>query len=68
MRYVRAGLAVAIASLSLGVMGCSYGGTTIAGDKAIVLQNSALFGLLRKAYVCKVTEAGLANCQSADSP
>jgi len=69
MRYIRAGFAVAIAALSIAVVGCNYGGVTVAGDKAVVLRNDGLLmGMMRKAYVCKVSEAGLASCQSADSP
>ena len=69
MRYIRAAVAVAMVAASMAVMGCNYGGVTVAGDKAVVLRNDALLmGMLRKAYVCKVSEAGLANCNTADSP
>lgn len=50
--------------------GCSYGGVAVTSDnKAVVLKNDhLLFGLLNKAFVCDVTPAGLANCQSTESP
>ncbi len=69
MRYVRAAVAVAVAAASLAVMGCSYGGVAVTGDKAVVLRNDGLlYGIMNKAYVCKVSEAGLSNCNSADTP
>jgi len=38
--------------------GCAYSGVSVSGDKAVVLRNDAfLFGILRKAFVCKVTDA-----------
>jgi hypothetical protein len=53
-----------------GVMGgCAYGGVATSNGNAVVLRNEGfLFGMLRKAYVCKVEAAGLTNCQSTDSP
>lgn len=59
-----------LAGLALGMLsGCAYGGAAGVGDKAIVLRNDAfLFGALRKAFVCKVTDAGLTDCNSSDNP
>ena len=69
MRFIRAAVAVAVAGLSLSVMGCSYAGLATSGDKVVVLKNNMfLFGMLRKSYVCKVTESGLSNCNSSESP
>jgi hypothetical protein len=49
--------------------GCAYGGVAVSGDKAVVARNDGfLFGILRKVAVCKVTDAGLTSCQSADAP
>ncbi len=50
--------------------GCSYAGVaTTTDNKAVVLQNNGLlFGMLNKAFVCDVTPAGLANCQTNESP
>jgi hypothetical protein len=49
--------------------GCSYGGIATAGDKVVITRNdSFLFGILRKVFVCKVTDGGVANCAVADSP
>ena len=50
--------------------GCAYGGiAAVDSDTVVVLRNdSFLFGLLRKAVVCDVTPAGLANCVSGAKP
>lgn len=49
--------------------GCAYSGVAVAGDKAVVLRNDAfLFGILRKAFVCKVTDAGVTSCNSNENP
>ncbi len=60
-----------IAVLASEAMGCAYAGIgmSAAGDKVVVLrQDSFLFGALRKAFVCKVTDGGLASCASNESP
>ncbi len=55
--------------LASALSGCAYGGIGVTGDKAVVARNdSFLFGILRKTFVCKVTDGGLSNCQSADAP
>jgi len=59
------------AGLLAGVLsGCAYGGVASLGtDKVVVLRNdSFLFGALRKAFVCKVSEAGLSACSAAEAP
>jgi len=63
------GLVLAIATAAP-LVGCSYGAvaTTTDGKVVIIRNDSFLFGALRKVFVCKVTDAGVANCQSADSP
>jgi hypothetical protein len=49
--------------------GCAYSGVSVSGDKAVVLRNDAfLFGILRKAFVCKVTDAGVTSCNSNENP
>ena len=49
--------------------GCAYGGIGTVGDKAVIARNDGfLFGILRKVFVCKVGDAGLTSCQSADAP
>lgn len=49
--------------------GCSYGGVAVSGDKAVVLRNDGfLYGILRKAFVCKVTDAGVTSCNSNENP
>jgi len=63
------GLLISAVLLSGVIGGCAYGGVATAGDKAVVLRNdSFLFGALRKAFVCKVTDAGLSTCGTAESP
>ncbi len=50
--------------------GCSYGGAAGAGaDKVVITRNDAfLFGILRKVFVCKVTDAGVSACAEGTSP
>ena len=49
--------------------GCAYGSIATTGDKVVIArQDGFLFGALRKVFVCKVTDAGVANCGSAESP
>lgn len=49
--------------------GCSYGGVAASGEWAVVTVNDLLLlGLLRKAYVCKITPQGLSQCATAESP
>ncbi|WP_394844139.1 hypothetical protein LZC95_44685 [Pendulispora brunnea] len=61
-------LFLAVAALS-SAAGCSYGGVGAAGDKVVVARNDGfLFGILRKAYVCKVSDAGLTACQTSENP
>jgi hypothetical protein len=61
-------LLILVAVASLG--GCAYGGVGgVGADKAVVARNDAfLFGILRKVYVCKVSDGGLTGCQSNESP
>jgi hypothetical protein len=49
--------------------GCSYAGAAASGDKVVVLRNDAfLFGILRKAFVCKISDAGVTACNSNENP
>jgi hypothetical protein len=60
-------LLVGLVSGMLG--GCGYAGVSASGDKVVVLRNDAfLFGILRKAFVCKVTDAGVTSCNSNENP
>jgi len=66
-------LALAFITSTFGAlsMGCAYG--PMVGDQAatkvvILRQDGFLFGALRSAYVCKVTDAGLSSCQEGESP
>ncbi len=48
--------------------GCAYAGVGVAGDKAIVPRNdSFLYGMLRKIYVCKITDQGLTECVAGEA-
>ncbi len=61
-------LGIVLASLA-GATGCAYGGVGVAGDKAVVARNDGfLFGILRKVYVCKVSDTGLTGCAEGESP
>lgn len=60
-------LAVALIGVFMG--GCGYAGVAAAGDAAIVMRNDwILMGLLRNAYVCRITPQGLTQCASAEDP
>ena len=60
-------LSAAILAGALG--GCAYAGVGVAADKAVIARNDAfLFGILRKTFVCKITDGGLSGCQTADNP
>ena len=64
-------LALVLGSLMLAssLSACAYGSIATAGDKVVITRNDAfLFGALRKVFVCKVTDAGVTACGSADSP
>jgi hypothetical protein len=62
-------MVVAAAAMAGALSGCAYAGVGVAADKAVVARNDGfLFGILRKVYVCKVTDAGLTGCNSSDSP
>ncbi|HET9953635.1 MAG TPA: hypothetical protein VFQ61_03985 [Polyangiaceae bacterium] len=59
-----------ICSAAAGVLqGCAYAGVAASGERAVVARNDGfLFGILRKVYVCKISDAGLTACQDSDSP
>ena len=61
---------LALAALTaFSMFGCSYGAMAASGDKVVVLRNDMfLMGALRAAYVCKVTDGGLTECNSSQSP
>jgi hypothetical protein len=64
-------IALVLAASMLGstLVGCGYGGVAATGDKVVITRNDGfLFGALRKVFVCKVTDGGVANCAAADSP
>ncbi len=50
--------------------GCGYGGAAGAGpDKVVITRNDGfLFGILRKVFVCKVTDGGVTSCAEGTSP
>ena len=49
------------------IMGCAYAGAGVAGDKVVVPRNdSFLYGMLRKVYVCKLTDEGLTECVAGE--
>jgi hypothetical protein len=49
-------------------LGCSYAGVGIAGDKVIVPRNDDfLYGMLRKVYICKLTDQGLTECVAGEA-
>jgi hypothetical protein len=50
--------------------GCSYGMIATAGNDKVVItrQDGFLFGILRKVFVCKVTDGGATACAEGTSP
>ena len=67
MKNVTIALLLLAAAAPLG--GCSYGGVSASGDKVVIARNdNFLFGILRKVYVCKITDAGVTSCAESDSP
>ena len=49
------------------IAGCTYAGVGIAGDKAVLARNDDfLYGMLRKIYVCKITDEGLTDCVAGE--
>ena len=47
--------------------GCAYAGVGVAGDKVVVPRNDTfLYGMLRKIYVCKLTDEGLTECKAGE--
>lgn len=70
MFKLRTLLVLMLLVLSFGTA-CSYAGVAMSADgkKAVVVRNDHfLFGALRKAYVCDVSDAGLINCQKSENP
>jgi hypothetical protein len=60
---------IGLVLLGITMAGCSYGGVAASGDKAVIARNDGfLFGILRKVFVCKISDAGVAACQSNESP
>jgi hypothetical protein len=67
MKKLQALLVGAVVAASLAA--CAYGGVAASGDKVVVARNDLfLAGLLRKAYVCQITDSGLANCATNEAP
>ena len=64
------GLVLVLITSAAVLSSCSYAGVSATPDgKAIVAQNNGLlFGMLNKIFVCQVTDAGLTNCATGESP
>jgi hypothetical protein len=58
------------ASILASSAGCSYGSIATAGNDKVVItrQDGFLFGILRKVFVCKVTDGGATACAEGTSP
>jgi hypothetical protein len=62
-------IVLAVTALTGVVAGCAYSGVGASGDKAVVARNDLfLYGILRKVFVCKVSDSGLQSCQSSEAP
>lgn len=64
------GLVMTLGLIASAMSGCAYGDMAAVGtDKVVVMrQDMFLFGALRKAFVCKITDGGLSACATAESP
>ena len=64
------GTLMALGVVASALTGCAYGDMAAVGtDKVVVMrQDSFLFGALRKAFVCKISDGGLTSCTSNESP
>ena len=59
----------AIALLGSIAPACHYGAIDVDNGKAVVVrQDDMLYGMLRKVFVCEVSDAGLANCANGENP
>lgn len=60
----------ALAMMGATLGGCSYAGVAaVGGDRVVIPRNDGLlFGVLRKVYVCKVTDSGLSDCIEGEAP
>ena len=58
-------LAVGLLGILSSMVGCTYAGLAVAGDKVVVLRNGMF---TNSAYVCKVAENGVSNCAEGESP
>ena len=56
--------------LASAATGCAYGSIATAGNDKVVItrQDGFLFGILRKVFVCKVTDSGATACAEGVSP
>jgi hypothetical protein len=70
MNMKKAILAIALFAMAAPAVGCGYAGVgTVGTDKVVIARNDGfLFGILRKVFVCKVTDAGLSACSAEDAP
>ena len=68
MQKLKALFATALLIATLG--GCAYTGAAYAGDNKVVILRSDffLYGLMRKVFLCEVTEIGIANCMENQNP
>jgi hypothetical protein len=49
--------------------GCAYGGLAASGERVVIARNDGfLFGVLRKVYVCKITDGGVTSCATSEAP
>jgi len=64
------GTLMAVGVIASALTGCAYGDMAAVGtDKVVVMRQDAfLFGALRKAFVCKISDGGLTSCATSESP
>ena len=69
MSGLRAAVLLFAVASSLLSGGCYYSSVATSGDAVVIVRNDLLlFGALRKVYVCRLTEEGVTQCKSQQSP
>ena len=66
MKKLQALLVGALFAASLAA--CAYTGASASGDKVVIARTGLIMGLMRQMYVCQITDSGLTNCATNESP
>lgn len=66
MKKLQAVLVGAVVAASLAA--CAYTGVAASGEKVVIARTGLIYGLMRQMYVCQITDSGLTNCATNESP